>query len=81
MKEAILLLPAEHRDAIYGKENLEALRKFVDLEDCCDIVGNLEALKPHLADAEIICSGWGMMNCTRATPVTGIASGSSVLLA
>jgi phosphoglycerate dehydrogenase-like enzyme len=61
MKKAILLLPAENRDAIYGKENVEALRKFVDMEDCCGIVGNLEALKPHLADAEIICSGWGMM--------------------
>jgi len=62
MTKAILLLSEYNRDRIYGEQQLESLRKFVDLEDCCALVGDLGALKPHLADAEIICSGWGMMN-------------------
>jgi len=61
MKKAILLLPEGSRERIYGQAHVEALRNLVDLEDCGSLVGDLEALKPHLAEAEIICSGWGMM--------------------
>ena len=62
MKKAILLLPEANKERIYGDAQVESLRKLVELDDCCKLVGDLSALKPHLADAEIICSGWGMMN-------------------
>ena len=61
MKKAVLLLPEESRKVIYGEAHVKSLRKLVKLDDCCRLVGDLKALKPHLADAEIICSGWGMM--------------------
>ncbi|MFW5923668.1 MAG: hydroxyacid dehydrogenase [Planctomycetota bacterium] len=61
MKKAILLLPPGNRDRIYGEEQIEALNELVDLTDCCEDVGDLDALRPVLGEAEIICSGWGMM--------------------
>ena len=61
MKKAVLLLPEGTRDAVYGREHVAALRGLVALTDCCHLVGDLAALRPHLAQAEIICSGWGMM--------------------
>ena len=61
MTQCLLLLPVGNRDRIYGNQHVEALAGLTDLTDCCGLVGDLESLRPHLADAEIICSGWGMM--------------------
>ncbi len=61
MKHAIFLLPAHHRDQIYSPETVAAVGRLVKLTDCADLVGNLEALRPMLAETEIILSGWGMM--------------------
>jgi len=61
MKKAMLLAPEQNRDSVFGEQHIESLRKLVDLKDCCRLVGDLQALKPHLGDVEIICSTWGMM--------------------
>ena len=61
MTTGILLLPPGNRDRIYGEENLAALRELIELTDCCDLTGNLAALRPVLQETELICSGWGMM--------------------
>ncbi len=61
MKKALLLMPENTRDLVYGEEHVRSLRMLVDLEDCCHLIGDLEALKPHLAQAEIVCASWGMM--------------------
>ena len=61
MKKAMLLLPQQNRDSIYGDEQVEELRRLVDLKDCCHLVGDREAVKAELADVEIIASGWGMI--------------------
>lgn len=61
MNKAVLLLAPHNRNRIYGREHTRALRELVNLTDCCDLLHDLEALAPHLADAEIICSGWGGM--------------------
>ena len=61
MKKGILLLPPESRDRIYGTENLRAMRELIDLTDCSELTGDLDALRPALSETEIICSGWGMM--------------------
>jgi phosphoglycerate dehydrogenase-like enzyme len=61
MKKAMLLSPEQNRDSVFGEQHVESLRKLVDLKDCCRLVGDLQALKPHLGDVEIICSTWGMM--------------------
>jgi len=58
---AALLLPEANRDRIYAPEQLRRIRRMVDLWDCCAVVGDLEALRPVLARAEIIITGWGMM--------------------
>jgi phosphoglycerate dehydrogenase-like enzyme len=61
MTRAMLLLPEGSKQLIYGDVHTAALRKMVDLDDCCALAGDLEALKPRLSRTEIICSGWGMM--------------------
>ncbi len=61
MKRAVLLLPSENRDRIYGPETIAEVGSLVDLTDCSDFVGQLEALRPALAEAHLILSGWGMM--------------------
>ncbi len=66
MKKALLLLPPENRNRIYGRKHTAALRRLVDLTDCCDLLDDMEALAPHLADAQIICSGWGMVRMDEA---------------
>jgi phosphoglycerate dehydrogenase-like enzyme len=61
MRKAILLLPPWSRDRIYSPEAIAEISRLVALTDCGDSVGDLDALKPVLADAEIIITGWGMM--------------------
>jgi len=61
MKRAIFLLPAESRDAIYSRDAVAEIESLTDLTDCSSLVGRLADLKPALAEAEIILSGWGMM--------------------
>ena len=61
MRRAVLLLPPENRDVIYGRDITAEVGDLVDLRDCCDRVGDLAALRPELAKTEIILSGWGMM--------------------
>jgi len=65
MKQAILLLPAGSRDRIYSPEVVGEIRRLVNLTDCSEMAGNLDALRPALADAQIILSGWGMMRMDR----------------
>ncbi len=71
----MLLLPAESRDVIYGRDVLAEVGRLVDLRDCCDRVGDLAALRPELAEVEVIVSGWGMMaldaDFLRAAPKLG----------
>ncbi|HUU53733.1 MAG TPA: hydroxyacid dehydrogenase [Armatimonadota bacterium] len=61
MKQAMFLLPRSSRDRIYSPEVVAEVRRLVKLTDCSDTAGDLDALRPALADAEIILSGWGMM--------------------
>jgi len=61
MKKAMLLTTEANRELCFGPEHLAALRQMVELKDCCHLLGDLEALRPHLADVEMICSSWGMM--------------------
>ncbi len=61
MKKAMLLMRERTSGEVYGQEHVASLRKLTDLKDCCHLVGDLKALKPELADVEIICSSWGMM--------------------
>jgi len=61
MKKAMLLTTEANRELCFGPEHLAALRRMVELKDCCHLLGDLEALRPHLADVEMICSSWGMM--------------------
>ena len=61
MNKALLLMSEDSRDKVYGERHIASLRQMVDLEDCCRLTGDLDALRPHLAHAEIICSSWGMM--------------------
>jgi len=61
MKRAMLLTTESNRDECFGEEHIASLRALVDLQDCCHLLGDLDALRPHLADVEIICSSWGMM--------------------
>lgn len=65
MKQAIYMLPAGSRDRIYSPEVVGEIRRLVNLTDCSEITGNLDALRPALADAQIILSGWGMMRMDR----------------
>ncbi len=65
MKKAMMLLPPENRDRIYSAEVMSEIRKLTELTDCCELVGKLEALRPALAEAEIVLSGWGMMELDR----------------
>jgi len=65
MKKAMLLLPQENKDRIYGDEQVEELRQLVDLKDCCHLINDREAIKRELADVEIIVSGWGMVKLDR----------------
>ncbi|HUT76201.1 MAG TPA: glycerate dehydrogenase, partial [Polyangia bacterium] len=65
MKQAVFLLPAGSRDRIYSPEVVGEIRRLVTLTDCSEITGNLDALRPALADAQIILSGWGMMRLDR----------------
>lgn len=62
----MLLLPPSNRDRIYGEEHISTLNQLLDLEDCCDLVGDFDALKNLLTKTEIICSGWGMMKLDEA---------------
>ncbi len=61
MKKAMLLTTEANRDLCFGEEHIGALRKLVELTDCCHLIGNLEALRPRLQQTEIICSSWGLM--------------------
>jgi phosphoglycerate dehydrogenase-like enzyme len=61
MKSAVLLLPPEQRDRIYGPEMLAEAAGMVDLADCCKLTGDLDALRLPLAGAEMVLTGWGMM--------------------
>jgi len=65
MKRAVMLLPPENRDRIYSAEVMSEIRKLTELTDCCELVAKMEALRPALADTEIIISGWGMMKLDR----------------
>ena len=65
MKQALMLLPPENRDRIYSPEVIAQIRQLARLVDCCDRVGNLEALRPALAEIDVILSGWGMMKLDR----------------
>ncbi len=65
MKRAIFLLPAESRARIYSPEVVAQIEQLVELTDCSALTGDLEALKPALAQTEIILSGWGMMTLSR----------------
>jgi phosphoglycerate dehydrogenase-like enzyme len=71
MKRALFLLPAENRDAIYGPGTTAEIERLVESTDACDRVGDLDALRPVLAEANIILSGWGMM--TLDEPFLGAA--------
>lgn len=61
VRPAMLLLPPENRDVIYGADIIAQIGEVVELKDCCDRLGDLAALRPELADVDIILSGWGMM--------------------
>ncbi len=61
MTEGLLLLPPNTRDQIYGERHISEIESLINLHDCSDGVGDLEAIRPQLADAEVILSGWGMM--------------------
>jgi phosphoglycerate dehydrogenase-like enzyme len=61
MKNAIFLLPASNRAAIYSPETVSEIGKLVSVTDCSDRGRDLPALAPILADTHIILSGWGMM--------------------
>ena len=61
MRKTIFLLPHRHRDSIYAPEQIAEIERLVSLTDCCDSLGDLEQLRPVLAETEIILSGWGMM--------------------
>ncbi|MCJ7752150.1 MAG: hydroxyacid dehydrogenase [Armatimonadetes bacterium] len=61
MKQAIFLLQAGSRDQIYSPEVVGEIQRLVTLTDCSEMARNLDAVRPALADAEIILSGWGMM--------------------
>jgi phosphoglycerate dehydrogenase-like enzyme len=61
MKKAVLLLTPASRDRIYTAEALAEIGGLIDLTDCTDSVDDLAALRPALAGAELIVSGWGMM--------------------
>jgi len=65
MRKAMMLLPPSSRDRIYSPEVMSQIKRLVELADCCDSVGDLEALRPALAETEIIVSGWGMMTLDR----------------
>jgi phosphoglycerate dehydrogenase-like enzyme len=66
MKQAIFLLPSESRVQIYSPEVVAQIGNLVTLTDCSALVGDLEALRPALAETHIILSGWGMMPLDRA---------------
>ncbi|MFB3879614.1 MAG: hydroxyacid dehydrogenase [Armatimonadota bacterium] len=61
MRRAMMLLPADNRDRIYSSQVMAEVRKLTELTDACEQVGDLEALRPALAETEVILSGWGMM--------------------
>lgn len=61
MKRAIFLLPTGSRAQIYSPEVVSQIEKLVELTDCSALAGDLDALRPALAQTEIILSGWGMM--------------------
>jgi phosphoglycerate dehydrogenase-like enzyme len=61
MKKALLLLPPANRDRIYTPQAIAEIGELLDLADVSGDVGDLDALRPALADAEVIVSGWGMM--------------------
>jgi phosphoglycerate dehydrogenase-like enzyme len=65
MKRTILLLPESNRDRIYGPKLIAEVQKLVTLTDCAGMSGHLDALKPILADTELILTGWGMMKMDR----------------
>jgi phosphoglycerate dehydrogenase-like enzyme len=60
VKRAIMLLPADSRDRIYSAGTISEIRQLVDFSDCTGLLGDLKALRPTLAETEIILSGWGM---------------------
>jgi phosphoglycerate dehydrogenase-like enzyme len=60
-RKAVLLLPAWSRDRIYGPEAVAEMSQLVDLTDCAELLDTLYALRPVLADTEVILSGWGMV--------------------
>ncbi|MHC5034774.1 MAG: hydroxyacid dehydrogenase, partial [Planctomycetota bacterium] len=61
MKQAIMLLSADRRDAVYGAKAVGEIKQLVMLADCREMIGDLSALKSILADTEVILCGWGMM--------------------
>ena len=61
MKKAVMLLPPRSRGRIYAPEQIDRICGLVDLTDCAELVGDQGALRPILADTEIIVTGWGMM--------------------
>jgi phosphoglycerate dehydrogenase-like enzyme len=66
MKNAILLLPEGPRDEIYSPAQVAQIKQLVNLTDCSHLVGELEQLRPILAETHIILSGWGMMKLDKA---------------
>lgn len=61
MTKGILLLPPWSRDRIFTPEMIAEIRELIDLTDCTEAGGDLTALGPALAGAEVIVTGWGMM--------------------
>jgi phosphoglycerate dehydrogenase-like enzyme len=66
MKNAIFLLPEGSRKAIYSPAQVAQMEQLVTLTDCAHLVGELEQLRPILAETHIIISGWGMMKLDEA---------------
>jgi len=58
----MLLAPGHSCAMVYGPGQLAALKGMVELADCRDHCGDLDALRAELASTEIICSTWGMMS-------------------
>ncbi|KPK57628.1 MAG: hypothetical protein AMK73_09955 [Planctomycetes bacterium SM23_32] len=66
VKNAMLLLPPGNRDRIYGADAVAQVRQLANLTDCADLVGDLDALRPVLAETHLILTGWGMMTLDEA---------------
>ncbi len=61
MTRAVLLLPPESRERLYGPEGIARVRELATLTECSASCGELDPLRPALAGAEVVLSGWGMM--------------------